>query len=156
KQRPVPLFHDGLAGTTRPVFPLEQGVLGVAICYDYDAPEVTGTLVRDGATVLVAPNFDSMEWGRVQHVNHELLSGLRAGETDRWVLRAASSGRSEAIGPHGVPSQEGIDIGDVGTVVVAYGHRDTQPPGSLGYLFGPAAAAGTLLFGTVGFIKKRR
>jgi apolipoprotein N-acyltransferase len=156
KQRPVPMFNDGIAGTTRPVFPIEQGVLGIAICYDYDAPEVTGTLVRDGATVLIAPNFDEMKWGHVQHVNHELLFRLRAVENDRWVLRAASSGRSEAIDPHGVPSDEGLDIGEKGTVVVAYGHRNTQPLGSLAYLFGPAAAAGTLLFGTVGFIKKRR
>src|SRR5262249_17467197 len=29
KQRPIPLFRDGVAGTERPVFPLEQGTLGV-------------------------------------------------------------------------------------------------------------------------------
>ena len=34
KQRPVPLFADGTPGTRRPLFPMDQGVLGVGICYD--------------------------------------------------------------------------------------------------------------------------
>jgi apolipoprotein N-acyltransferase len=141
KQHPVPLLHDGLPGTERPVFPLEgETSLGVAICYDFDEPEVAGSLVRQGATVLAAPTFDAMRWGRVQHVHHELLLRLRAIENDRWILRAASSGRTEAIDPHGHPSSEGVDIGGPGTAVVAFGHRDTQPLGSRMWLVGPAAA----------------
>jgi predicted amidohydrolase len=78
KQRPVPLMLDGVPGNRRPVFPLDQGVLGVAICYDFDAPEVAGRLVRHGATVLVAPTMDAIEWTETQHDHHELLCRLRA------------------------------------------------------------------------------
>lgn len=145
KQRPVPLFHDGVPGRRRPVFPVEQGVLGVAVCYDFDAPEIAASLVRQGATVLVAPTFDAMSWGRIQHDNHELLLRLRAVENDRWILRAASSGRSEAVDPHGVPSREGVEVGATGTAVVAYGHRDTQPLGGQLWFFGPLAALGSLV-----------
>lgn len=146
KQRPIPLFHDGRAGSERPVFPLDQGVLGVAICYDLDAPDIAADLVRRGATVLVVPTGDLQSWGRTQHDNHEWLARLRAVENDRWLVRATSSGRSEAIDPHGRPSVEGIEFGDSGSVVVAYGHRDHFALGGQLYWLGPAAMAGTVLF----------
>ena len=92
KQHPVPLMADGLPGDRCPVFPMDEGVLGVAICYDFDAPAVTGTLVTSGATVLVAPTMDAMNWTRIQHEHHALLFRLRAVENDRWLLRAATSG----------------------------------------------------------------
>jgi apolipoprotein N-acyltransferase len=145
KQRPVPLFRDGTPGTRRPTFALDEGVLGVAICYDFDAPEVTASLVAGGATVLVAPTFDALSWGRVQHEQHELLLRLRAVESDRWVLRAASSGRSEAVDPHGVPSAVGVPIGETGVVTVGFAHRTGVPLGSRAHLLGPVAAAGTAL-----------
>jgi apolipoprotein N-acyltransferase len=146
KQRPVPLIRDGVPGTRRPVFPLDQGTLGVAVCFDYDAPAVAGALTRDGATVLVVPNMDVLSWGHTQHVHHELLLRLRAVENDRWVLRAASSGRSEAIDPHGRPSAEGVEIGVPGYVTVAYGHRDDVTPGSQAAFLGPLAAALAVVF----------
>jgi len=152
KQRPVPLMRDGLPGSDRPIFPVEHGSLGVALCYDFDAPAVAGSLTWAGATVLVAPNYDAMTWSEIQHVHHELLFRLRAVENDRWLVRAASSGRSEAIDPTGVPSVAGLDIGAVGTVVVAFGQRDTRPLGSVTHWFGPGALGVTLLLGAVCFL----
>ena len=104
KQRPVPLMLDGKPGTRRPVFPVERGTLGVAICYDFDNPAIAADLVAKGATVLVAPTGDLMTWSEVQHVHHGQLARLRALETDRWLLRATTSGRTEVIDPHGHPS----------------------------------------------------
>src|SRR5262249_24885287 len=92
KQHPVPLMADGVPGTERPVFRAGEGTLGVAICYDFDSPDVAASLVRSGATLLVAPTFDLMRWTRMQHVHHELLLRLRAVENGRWIVRAASSG----------------------------------------------------------------
>lgn len=150
KQHPVPLFADGRPGDRRPIFPVKGGSLGVAVCYDFDAPDVASSLVAQGATVLVVPTSDSMHWSIIEHVHHELLVRLRAVENDRWVVRAVSSGRSEAISPRGVPSAEGVEIGEMGTVVVGYRHQDTRPLGSRMYLLGPTAAVGTLLF--LGFV----
>jgi apolipoprotein N-acyltransferase len=159
KQRPLPLFNDGLRGTRRPVFAVGQGVLGVGICYDFDAPAVAASLVRSGATVLVVPTFDAMSWSRTQHVHHELLVRLRAVENDRWVLRATSSGRSEAVNPRGVPSEEGLDIGAAGFVHVGYAHRGGFALGGQLHVLGPAAAAGTVVFfvvHVVGALRSRR
>jgi apolipoprotein N-acyltransferase len=146
KQRPVPLMADGTPGDRRPVFPIEDGVLGVAICYDFDAPAIAGALAASGATVLVAPTLDNMDWTRTQHEHHELLFRLRALENDRWLLRAASSGRTEVISPRGWPSQEGIEVGAVGHIVLPFGHRDSFALGGRLSFLGPVAIAGTVLF----------
>ncbi|MFO0937463.1 MAG: nitrilase-related carbon-nitrogen hydrolase [Gemmataceae bacterium] len=140
KQRPVPLMLDGKPGERRPVFPTEHGTLGVAICYDFDNPAIAADLVAKGATVLVAPTGDLMTWGAVQHENHELLARLRALETDRWLLRCTTSGRTEVIDPHGHPSKDGIAIGESGYLMVEYGHRQGVTWGSRAALLGPVSA----------------
>ena len=145
KQHPVPLFLDGVPGRRRPVFTLGDEVLGVAICYDFDAPEIASSLMAEGATVFVVPTFDAMSWGAIQHGHHELLLRIRAVENDRWILRAASSGRSEAVNPHGVPSAAGVAIGEVGFVTVDFAHRTGRPLGSYAHILGPVAAGGSVL-----------
>ncbi len=145
KQRPVPLFFDGRPGTDRPVFPLVQGVLGVAICYDFDAPEVAASLVRKGATVLVAPTFDAMHWGQTQHRHHGLLVRLRAVENNRWILRATSSGRTETVNPLGEPSERGIDFGKRDFIISGYGHCSDVPLGTYAAIVGPGSAVCTVL-----------
>lgn len=146
KQHPVPMMLDGKPGDRRPVFPVADGVLGVAVCYDFDAPEVTSSLVRSGATVLVAPTFDAIWWTHIQHVHHELLTRLRAVENDRWLLRAVSSGRSEVIDPHGKPSEEGIAIGEKGLITLPFAHRTTWALGTYMYIIGPVCAVLGLVF----------
>ena len=85
KQRPVPLMLDGAPGETRPVFPMEEGVLGVAICYDFDAPPTANALVRSGATVLIAPTLDAMGWGRGSTNTMPCCSGcVRSKRTAGW------------------------------------------------------------------------
>jgi apolipoprotein N-acyltransferase len=159
KQHPVPLLADGTPGDRRPVFPVADGVLGVGICYDFDAPAIASSLVDSGATVLVAPTLDAMHWTRAQHEHHALLFRLRAVENDRWLVRAASSGRTEAISPSGVPSAEGIEIGQTGHIVLAFAHRDTFALGGRLSFLGPAAAVGTALFlvwRVVNWVRSRR
>jgi apolipoprotein N-acyltransferase len=138
KQHPVPLLHDGIPGETCPVFPLEQGTLGIAICYDCDGPAVAGSLCEQGATVLIVPIHDGFG-APVRNMHHETMLRLRAVENDRWVLRAANSGRSEAISPLGIPSEEGVAISEIGHVVVQYSHRDTRAFGTYAHRLGPVA-----------------
>ncbi|MFL5328436.1 MAG: nitrilase-related carbon-nitrogen hydrolase [Gemmataceae bacterium] len=152
KQRPVPLMGDGEPGTERPVFSVGQDVLGVAICYDFDGPAVANSLVSSGATVLVVPTLDAIWWTRVQHAHHELLLRIRAVENDRWVLRAASSGRSEVIDPHGVASAKGVEIGDVGSITLPFAHRSSFALGGKLSPLGPVFCAGTLGFAMLSLI----
>jgi apolipoprotein N-acyltransferase len=156
KQRPVPLMLDGTPGDRLPVFEVDGAVLGVAICYDFDAPAVCGALVRSGATVLAAPTMDTMSWGRVQHEHHALLFRLRAVENDRWVLRAATSGRTEVISPTGMPSKEGIAIGATGHIVLSFAHRDSWVLGSWLSFLGPIAAGGTGVFFVLSVLARMR
>jgi apolipoprotein N-acyltransferase len=90
-----------------------------------------------------------MWWGRTQHVQHELLARLRTVENDRWMLRCASSGRSESIDPRGKPSAEGVEIGTAGVAEVGYAHRSSFALGGRLYFLGPAAALGTLAYAVV-------
>jgi apolipoprotein N-acyltransferase len=112
--------------------------------------------VADGATVLVVPTHDGRSQAPVRHAQHELLVRLRAVESDRWVVRAASSGRSEAVSPRGVPSAEGVEVGSVGHAVVAFAHRTGRPLGSRAHVLGPAAACGAALALAVGAWRGRR
>lgn len=146
KQHPVPMMLDGKPGDRRPVFPVDGGVLGVAVCYDFDAPEVAASLLRQGATVLVAPTFDALWWTHIQHVHHELLARIRAVENDRWLLRAVSSGRSEVINPNGYPSVEGVDIGEKGMVTARFAHRTTFALGGQMFWLGPVLVGVMLAF----------
>ena len=90
--------------------------------------------------------MDAMQWGRVQHEHHALLFRLRAVENDRWLVRASSSGRSEVISPRGVPSSEGIEVGQVGQITLPFAHRDSWALGRWLYFLGPASAVGTVGF----------
>jgi apolipoprotein N-acyltransferase len=141
KQRPVPMMLDGDPGTRRPVFDVTDGVLGVGVCYDLDAPEVAADLVHRGATVLVVPTHDTWSWFGIRQQHHGLLVRLRAVENDRWVLRAVNTGRTEVIDPHGIPSEDGVTIGEKGYVVLPFAHRNSKVPGGQAHRFGPLAAA---------------
>ena len=156
KQRPVPLFNDGVAGNSCDVFDLgDDQVLGVGICYDFDGPAVAAGLTSAGATVLAYPTADMISWGRMQHVHHELLTRLRAVENDRWVLRAASSGRTEVIDPHGRPSGNGLEFAERGHLRVEFGHRHSWSLGGRMHWLGPiSAVAGCLVL--VGLFLRRR
>jgi apolipoprotein N-acyltransferase len=157
KQHPVPLMLDGKPGRERPVFPIKDGkVLGVAICYDFDAPAIAASLVRQGATVFIAPTFDAITWGDVQHANHELLARLRAVENDRWFLRATSSGRTETVNPHGYPSLIGIDTGKADARVFSFGHRRTIALGGQAFVLGPLAAVATIAYVIFEIVKSWR
>jgi apolipoprotein N-acyltransferase len=106
---------------------------------------IAADLVANGATVLVAPTGDLMTWSAMQHERHGLLVRLRAVETDRWLLRATSSGRTEVIDPHGMSSGEGIAIGETGYLVLGYGHRRRITLGGRAAVLGPLSAGLTVV-----------
>jgi len=102
-------------------------------------------VTEQGAELLVSPTLDYLEWGNLQHTQHSDMSGARAVEAGLWLVRAASSGRSQIIDPLGreraslANGLEGVLTGeayllDGGTF---YSRR--------GWLFAPAALALTAL-----------
>ena len=155
KQRLVPLLEKARPGRDSRIFALAGGTVGVGICYDFDAPTVAAEASSLGATVLALPTLDQMAWSAMQHRQHELLVRLRAVENDRYVLRAASSGRSEVIDPRGVPSATGIEIGERGFVVLPFAHRNSSPFGPRLRFLGPVAAALSAVFVAIQFARRR-
>jgi apolipoprotein N-acyltransferase len=132
KGYPVQFFNDGIPGRSRdPV----DGNLGVLICYDLGYPEVARNLVRNGATVLLVPTMDAHSWGYWMHAQHAAVAPLRAVETQRWVIRAASSGISMVVFPHG-EVRESLDYGEEGLLTGAYMENPYLTPYvRFGYLF---------------------
>jgi len=90
-----------IPGKEAKVFDTSLGKWGIELCYDLDYTDLTRALVKNGAQLLIVPNYDPKRWGRVQHVQHSAISPLRAVEARKYIVRAASSGISQIIDPHG-------------------------------------------------------
>ena len=90
-----------IPGKEAKVFDTPLGKLGIELCYDLDYTDLTRALVKNGAQLLIVPNYDPKRWGRVQHIQHSAMSPLRAVEARKYIVRAASSGISQIIDPHG-------------------------------------------------------
>lgn len=88
---------------------------GPAICYEVVYPQIGATQVRHGADVLVTITndgwFDRTSAPR-QHLDQ---ARLRAIETDRWLLRAATTGISALVDPAGRVVDE-LEVGERGIV----------------------------------------
>jgi len=93
-------FSPGEARYTRPLGAGDLRV-GVLLCSEAMVPTRVRALVAQGAELLANPAYD--EWfGSEGAVEQQLrIAQLRAIESRRYVVRAATGGRSAAIDPHG-------------------------------------------------------
>lgn len=100
---------------------------GPAICYEVVYPRIPANQTRNGAEVLVTITndawFDRSAAPR-QHLNHVRL---RAVETDRYFLRAATTGISALIDPTGRIVTE-LDLEKEGVIVGEFGARQSRTP----------------------------
>jgi apolipoprotein N-acyltransferase len=92
----------------------------VQVCYDLGFPEVSRNLAANGAQVLVVPTMDGYSWGRWEHLQHAGVAPLRAVETRRWVIRAASSGISMLVSPDGTVRKR-MGYGEEGVLSGSFG-----------------------------------
>ena len=98
KMHPVQFVEWGLPKnrSPRPVrTPL--GLLGPQICYDLAFENGSRRMAEAGAEIIVTPTLDPMEWTALQHTQHSDMTAARAVETGLWIIRAASSGRSQVV-----------------------------------------------------------
>ena len=79
----------------------DLGTFSTPICFDCDYTEVARKMAKLGAEFFAVPSYDDESWSANQHLQHALLFRLRAAETARWLVCAASSGVSQIIDPHG-------------------------------------------------------
>lgn len=154
KMHPVPFVETGLKGRRRAtVVPTRLGVLGPQICYDLAFENGSRQAAELGAEILVSPTLDPEEWGELQHIQHSDMSSARAVETGLWLVRAASSGRSQIIDPAGRVKAQ-LENWKTGTLTgIAYLAKGGTFYTRAGWLFAPlslllTAAAAFLLWRT--------
>ncbi len=103
-------FLDGInlnaidlkAGEAPTVFETDAGGIGPLICFDSIFPYLARSSVNNGADLLVILTNDSWFKDFPAVFQHNNQARWRAVENGRWVVRAANSGVSSIITPHGV------------------------------------------------------
>ena len=89
---------------------------GLAICYEVVFPQITADQVRNGSDVLVTITNDAWFDQSAAPRQHLDMARLRAVETDRWLLRAGTTGISALVDPAG-RIVEMIPYGEEGAIV---------------------------------------
>jgi len=98
---------------------------GPAICYEVVYPQIPRRQVVHGATVLVTITNDAWYDGTAAPAQHLNQARLRAVETDRYLLRAATTGISAYVTPAGRIVEE-LAMGKQGTIYARFEPRGTE------------------------------
>ena len=102
KMRLVPFAEAGeLAGHGPSVLPTPPAEVGVAICFESVFPEIARRSTLEGAGLLAVMTNDAWFDGTIAPLQHAAIAPFRAIEEGRYLLRAANSGPSLIIDPHG-------------------------------------------------------
>jgi len=99
--RVVAGFGDMFAGHAQTIFQVKGAKLGVLICYESIFPNLSRTVVRDGAEILV--NITNDAWYGESSAPYQLLAmaAMRSVETKVPLVRVANTGISAVIEPTG-------------------------------------------------------
>ena len=100
---------------------------GPAICYEIVYPQISRSQVKNGADVLVTITNDAWFEGSSAPAQHLWQARLRAVETDRYVLRAATTGISAFISPTGEELST-IPMGKDGIIYAKFQSRTSVTP----------------------------
>jgi apolipoprotein N-acyltransferase len=101
--------QDFVAGVAHTVLQAGTIPVGPSICFESTFPTISWELVSKGAQVLVTITNDSWFGRTAAAAQHHQIAVLRAVESERWVLRAASTGISSIISPEGkIVEQAGL------------------------------------------------
>lgn len=127
-------------------------VYGPAICYEVVFPEIPRTQVVHGANVLVTITNDAWYDGTSAPRQHLNMARMRAVETDRYLLRAGTTGISALVDPTGRILKE-LPMGAEGMIDAPFQTRTTRTPYvRYGDWFGWLAMGGVV----VASIRRRR
>ncbi|MEU8827169.1 apolipoprotein N-acyltransferase [Streptomyces sp. NPDC048636] len=141
--------EDRRRGTEQVVMRLPDGLrIGPLVCFESAFPDMSRSLVRDGAQVLVVQSATSTfqrSWAPEQHAS---LAALRAAETWRPMVHATLTGVSAAYGPRGEPvgDRMGTDASAATVYTVPLG-QGTSPYVRTGPWIVYGAMAALVLYG---------
>lgn len=100
---------------------------GPAICYEVVFPQIPRMQVVHGANVLVTITNDAWYDGTSAPRQHLNQARLRAIESDRYLLRAGTTGISAVVDPTGKIVQQ-LEIGKQGTIYADFQPRTSVTP----------------------------
>jgi apolipoprotein N-acyltransferase len=125
---------------------------GPAICYEVVFPQIPRTQVIHGANVLVTITNDAWYDGTSAPRQHLNQARLRAVESDRYLLRAATTGISAFVTPTGRIVEE-LAMNRQGTIYARFEVRSTETA----YVrFGDWFAWGAVMLVLVALIRPRK
>ncbi|HEV2720087.1 MAG TPA: apolipoprotein N-acyltransferase, partial [Thermoanaerobaculia bacterium] len=125
---------------------------GPAICYEVVYPQIPRQQVVHGATVLVTITNDAWYDGTAAPAQHLNQARLRAVETDRYLLRAATTGISAYVTPAGRVVEK-LAMGKQGTIYAKFEPRSTETA----YVrFGDWFAWGAVIVSMIAIVMRRR
>jgi len=90
-----------LEGRTNGIFAVGSLRIAPIICWESDFTKIVNGDVRDGATALAISTDDAWFGTTAGPYMHAQIAQMRAIETGRWIVRAASTGISGIIAPDG-------------------------------------------------------
>ncbi|GAC1499832.1 MAG: apolipoprotein N-acyltransferase [Vulcanimicrobiaceae bacterium] len=89
------------AGTDDGLVAVESLHFGPIVCWESAFTDLVGDDVRNGATALIVATDDAWFGTTAGPYQHAQIAQMRAIETGRWIVRAASTGISGLISPAG-------------------------------------------------------
>jgi len=95
------LGEDLTPGEDSALFETEWGSVGGLICFDSIYEQISLDAVRDGAELLTLASNDNWFYDSAAIYQHQAQAQLRAIESDRYLVRAGSTGISSVIDPKG-------------------------------------------------------
>ncbi|MGW1029525.1 apolipoprotein N-acyltransferase [Streptomyces sp. NPDC002577] len=111
--------EDRMRGTHQVLMPVNGGpTIGPMVCFETAFPDMSRSLTRDGAQVLVAQSATSTfqhSWAPQQHAS---LAAIRAAETGRPMVHATLTGVSAVYGPSG--ERIGAPLGTSASAAAVY------------------------------------
>ena len=122
--------HDFAAGTQTGIFNIADVAAGNLICFEVAYNSVTETLVNEGARVITVQTNNATYAGTAQPEQQFMIERMRALETGRSVVVAATTGVSAFIRPDG-SVQATIGEGKTGGLVQEVSLRGQRNLGSL-------------------------
>ena len=110
-------------GTSDGIVPVDALRFGPVVCWESAFTDLVSGDARDGATALIVATDDAWFGSTAGPYQHAQIAQMRALETGRWIVRAASTGISGIIAPNGryteasALNEEAVVSGTIGTPV---------------------------------------
>lgn len=146
KAVPVPFLQDGNPAWRQESFATPSGRIGMYVCYDESFTDVIRRLVDSGAEILLGPVLNAHHWPLAQRMQQADMTPMRAIETRRCMVRAASSGVSQIIDAAGQVRAHRLQQDGPGLLVDrAYFNNERTFFVRAGWLLTPAVAWSLLI-----------